>query len=53
MAGEVLQPLALILPVNETAYLPTVAGEIFLSGGVLYWYDGSSVQTLAGSNSGD
>lgn len=53
MDGEVVKPRVLILPVNDGSHTPTVRGEIHLSGANILWYDGSSSQTLSGSNTGD
>lgn len=52
LIGELCNPNCLIIPVNSTVS-PTLTGQIYLSGTSIVWFDGSSVQTLSGSNTGD
>ena len=50
LVGDICRPSELILP---TGTQPTISGQILISGATLLWYDGSGVQTLSGSNTGD
>ena len=45
MAGETLQPKALVLPIYNSATYPlgTAKGNIFMSGVKLYFSDGTNV----------
>lgn len=46
LIGEVCQPSELQIPQKNTA---SATGEIFLSGGKLYFYSGSGVELITSS----
>jgi len=50
--NDVLFPTSLVFPTQQGVN-PLIAGQIMLSGATLIWFDGSSVQVLSGSNTGD
>lgn len=43
IVGEVVIPSQLVIPTNTTA---TRTGDIFISGGKLYFYSGSGVELI-------
>ena len=51
VVGDVVMPSNFILQATTDA--PTIQGQMAISGTSIVWYDGSSVQTLSGSNTGD
>ena len=51
VTGDVVRPSDFIL--NATTEAPTIAGQMTLSGTSIMWFDGSSLQSLSGSNGGD
>ena len=53
LIGEVCAPSEFIAPVKGGTYTSATPGEIWLSGNELWWYDGSSLQQLSGTNTGD
>lgn len=54
LVGDICRPSDFILPNNDvSAILPSIRGQMVMSGADLLWFDGSSVQTLSGSNTGD
>ncbi len=54
LIGDPCQPSDFRLPDNDVSgILPSVRGQMVMSGADLLWFDGSSVQTLSGSNTGD
>ena len=52
LIGETCAPNTFILPVNTTNP-PSIAGQIYISGDTIIWFDGTSVQHLSGSNTGN
>jgi len=50
--GDIVRPSEFVLNTNTTT-APSITGQMVMSGATLLWFDGSSVQTLSGSNTGD
>ena len=51
-SNDVLFPTSFVLP-TEKGTPPTITGQMMMSGATIIWFDGSSVQTISGSNTGD
>ena len=52
LIGDVCVPSCFILP-TQFGTAPSETGQMMISGATIIWYDGSSVQTISGSNTGD
>ena len=54
-SNDILFPKSLVLPNVKTSggELPSMSGQIMISGATILFYDGAAVQILSGSNTGD
>ena len=50
--GDIVRPSEFVLN-EETGTVPAIKGQMMVSGATLIWFDGTSVQTISGSNTGD
>ena len=50
--GDIVRPSEFVLN-TDIVTPPSITGQMVMSGADLLWFDGTSVQTISGSNTGD